>query len=221
MKHIKSYQELQKSFSEVYAWFSSVSDISFYELPKEKTAHIIVDMINGFVKKGALSSKEVFAINNDIAVFAKTCEKNGIMTIALADSHTTESPEFDTFPVHCLMGTDESEVTDEIKSAADFTLVKKNSTNGFLEPEFQKIINENPQKDTFIITGDCTDMCVMQFAMALKCDFNRRNIKSRVIVPYELTATYDMAGHSAELSEIMALYIMNLNGIEVVRSIKF
>ena len=220
MKHKKSYEELQKSFSDIYEWFSSLSDISFSELPKESTAHIIVDMINGFVKQGALASKEVLSINNNLADFAGICSKNNIMTIALADSHTNQSPEFETFPIHCLEGTEESEVTDEIKSATDFILVKKNSTNGFIEPEFQRIITNN-NKNTFIVTGDCTDMCVMQFAMTLKCEFNRRNIKSRVIVPYELTATYDMAGHDAELSEIMALYIMNLNGIEIVRNIKF
>lgn len=220
MKHIKSFKEIQKPFSDIYSWFSSLSDISLSELTQEKTVHIIVDMINGFVKQGALASKEVLAINNNLADFAKKCNEKNIMTIALADSHTQESPEFDTFPIHCLDGTKESEITDEIKSAADFILVKKNSTNGFIEPEFQKIINEN-NKDTFIVTGDCTDMCVMQFAMTLKCDFNRRNIKSRVIVPYELTATYDMQGHDAELSELMALYIMNLNGIEIVRNIKF
>lgn len=220
MKHKKLYEELQKSFSDIYKWFSSLSDISFSDLQKENTAHIIVDMINGFVKQGSLASKEVLSINNELANFAGICSQNNIMTIALADSHTNQSPEFETFPVHCLEGTEESEVTDEIKSAADFILVKKNSTNGFIEPEFQKIINNN-NKNTFIVTGDCTDMCVMQFAMTLKCDFNRRNIKSRVIVPYELTATYDMLGHDAELSEIMALYIMNLNGIEIVRNIKF
>lgn len=220
MKHIKSFEELKKPFSDIYNWFYSLSDISFSDLPEERTAHIIVDMINGFVKKGALSSSEVYSINNALADFAGECSKNNIMTIALADSHTSESPEFDTFPVHCLSGTDESEVTDEIKQAVNFILVKKNSTNGFIEPEFQKIINES-DKNTFIVTGDCTDMCVMQFAMTLKCDFNRRNIKSRVIVPYELTATCSLPGHDAELAEIMALYIMNTNGIEIVRNIKF
>lgn len=220
MKHTKSFEELQIPFSDIYNWFSSVSDISFSELPTEKTAHIIVDMINGFVKQGALASKEVLSINDSLAEFAEKCNNKNIMTIALADSHTEISPEFDTFPIHCLEDDIESEITDEIKKSSDFILVKKNSTNGFIEPEFQKIINEN-DKNIFIVTGDCTDMCVMQFAMTLKCDFNRRNLKSRVIVPYELTATYDMAGHNAELSEIIALYVMNLNGIEIVRNIKF
>ncbi len=218
MKHIKSFLEIQNSLSEIYEWFSSVSDISLSDLPAEKSMHIIVDMINGFVKYGALSSKEVFSINNKLADFAEVCSNKNIKTIALADSHTAKSPEFDTFPVHCIEGTDESEVTDEIKNAANFILVKKNSTNGFIEPEFQKeIYGDN--KNIFIVTGDCTDMCVMQLAMTLKCDLNRRNIKNRVIVPYELTATYDSQGHNAELCEIMALYIMNINGIEIVKNI--
>ncbi|MGN0470199.1 MAG: cysteine hydrolase family protein [Acutalibacteraceae bacterium] len=218
MKHTKSFQELQKSFSEVYQWFSSLKEISLSQLPTDKTAHIIVDMINGFVKTGALSSKEVLSINNSVADFAAVCTKNNIPNIALADSHSKESVEFRTFPVHCLDGTYESEVTDEIKKSSDFTVVKKNSTNGFLEPQFADIISQT-DKNIFIVTGDCTDMCVIQFALTLKADFNRRNMESRVIVPYELTATCSMPNHEPELAEIMALYIMNTNGIETVKNI--
>ena len=218
MKHTKSFQELQKSFSEVYQWFSSLKDISLSQLPTDKTAHIIVDMINGFVKEGALSSNEVLSINNSVADFAAVCTRNNIPNIALADSHSMESVEFKTFPVHCLDGTTESEVTDEIKNSAEFTLVKKNSTNGFIEPQFADIINKT-DKNTFIITGDCTDMCVIQFALTIKADFNRRNIQSKVIVPYELTATCSMPNHEPELAEIMALYIMNTNGIEIIKNI--
>ena len=218
MKHTKSLQELQNSFSGVYEWFSSLKNISLSELPTDKTAHIIVDMINGFVKEGALSSKEVLSINNSVANFAAVCTNNNIQNIAFADSHSKESVEFQTFPVHCLDGTYESEVTDEIKKSSDFTLVKKNSTNGFIEPQFADIITKT-NKNTFIVTGDCTDMCVIQFAMTLKADFNRRNIPSRVIVPYELTATCSMPNHEPELAEIMALYIMSTNGIEIVKNI--
>lgn len=218
LKHVKTYEELQQSFSEIYRWFSSLKNIDFSELLPNKTSHIIIDMVNGFVKTGALSSKEVLSINNDVAAFAKLCTESGITNIAFADSHGADCEEFKTYPVHCVEGTYESEITDEIKSSAKFTLVKKNSTNGFIEPEFQKLIYTT-DSDMFIVTGDCTDMCVIQFAMALKSDFNRRNIHSRVIVPYELTATCSMPGHDPELSEIIALYVMNINGIEVVKNI--
>lgn len=221
MKHTKTFEELQKPFSDIYKWFNDIPDIPFSEFNTNKTVHIIVDMVNGFVKQGALASREVFEINDAVAEFAEKCNKKDIMTIALADSHTKQSPEFDIFPKHCICGTYESEITDEIKKATKYILVEKNSVNGFLEPEFQKIIHQNNDKNTFIITGDCTDMCVIQFALSLKSDFNRRNVKSRIVLPYELTATYGMDGHNAELSEIMALYIMNTNGIEIVKNIKF
>lgn len=217
MKHNKKLSELFGNFENVYRWFSSLHSISLPNV--DNTVHIIVDMINGFVKEGALSSTEVLSINQSVADFTVKCKQNNIVNIALADMHTNDSTEFQTYPVHCLKGTLESQITDEIKNAdAHITVFGKNSTNGYLEKEFRDMLIHSG-KTTFIITGDCTDMCVIQLALALKADFNRRNISSRVIVPYELTATCTLPSHDPELAEIMALYIMNTNGIEIVKNI--
>ncbi len=215
MKHNQNFRNLINSFEGVYEWFHALPNISLDEINAQNTLHVIVDMINGFVKEGALSSKEVLSINGRVADFTKFCKHNHIQTIALADEHSNESTEFSTYPVHCLKGTTESALTDEIANAdKTITVFGKNSTNGYLEPQVADFI-KNSGKDTFIITGDCTDMCVIQFALTLKADFNRRNISCRVIIPYDLTATCTLPNHEPELAEIMALYIMHTNGIEV------
>jgi nicotinamidase-related amidase len=194
--------------------------IRLEDLESEKSALIIVDMINGFIREGPMMSERVEAIIPEIVELSKKCDKLKIQKIAFADNHTDASPEFDSYPRHCLKGTSESEIVDEIKAAGGYVLIPKNSTNGFLEEAFQKWLNTNEQTDTFIITGCCTDICVQQFAITLKTWFNKNNRYSRIIVPVNAVETYDLGPHDAELTNTMALYNMLINGVEVVKEVE-
>lgn len=220
MKRIKNFEKIKDEFAKVYEIINSVPSLKLSEIDVSKTFHICVDMVNGFVKFGSMSSSEVLAINEDIANFSKKCKEFGIKNFALCDSHPENCIEFLTYPVHCLRNTDESKLTDEINTAADFRIFPKLSVNGWLEEDFQKEII-NSDADTFIITGDCTDMCVMQLALSLKSGLNRINQKNRIIIPSDLVATCTLPEHEPELAEIMALYIMKTNGIEIIKNIDF
>lgn len=193
--------------------------IRLADLKPDETALIIVDMINGFVREGALQSPRAEAIIPGITRLSKACDKLEIKKVAFADCHSTQSPEFDSYPEHCLGGTSESEVINEIKEIGGYTLIPKNSTNGFLEEEFQNWLKQNQHINTFIVTGVCTDICVQQFSITLKTWCNTKNKKSRVIVPANMVETYDLGVHDAELINIMALYNMSINGIELVADI--
>ncbi len=219
MKYINSFEKIGKDFKKIYGELCECVYLSMSELNTEKTVHITVDMVNGFVKEGALASKEVFAINNDVAQFAANCEKAGIQNYALCDSHPEQCTEFDTYPVHCVKGTAESQLTDELENAAKFKVFPKLSINGWLEDDFQKDIITNGF-DTFIITGDCTDMCVIQLALTLKSAMNRIDRPSRVIIPMELVATCFLPSRLPETGELAAFLIMQTNGIEIVKNIK-
>ncbi|AGC67670.1 isochorismatase hydrolase [Thermoclostridium stercorarium subsp. stercorarium DSM 8532] len=194
--------------------------VKFSDLNAEQTALVIVDMINGFVREGALKSPRAEALIPEISRLSKACDELKITKLAFADSHTGESPEFDSYPEHCIRGTSESEVVDELKEVGGYILIPKNSTNGFHEEEFQKWLKRNEKINTFIVTGVCTDICVQQFAITLKTWFNMMNKKSRIIVPINTVDTYDLGVHNAELTHVMALYNMSTNGIELVSEIK-
>jgi nicotinamidase-related amidase len=155
-----------------------------------------------------------------IAELLKACDKLQFAKLAFADHHTNASPEFEAYPVHCMIGTHEGEIVDELKEIGGYTLIPKNSTNGFLEPEFQNWLKENEHIDTFIVTGDCTDICIQQFVITLKTWFNMQNKKSRVIVPVNAVDTYDFDLHDGDLVHVMALYNMMINGIEVVSGVE-
>lgn len=213
-------QASRRNLVDIYDAVISAKPILLKKLDPQQTALIVVDMINGFVKEGPLSSPNAVAINGQVASLLKTCNSLNIKAICFADCHTNESPEFFTYPVHCLASTVEACVTDEI-ALGDYTLIHKNSTNGFLEPAFAQWLAANPEIDTFVIVGCCTDICVQQFALTIKADFNRRNAKSRVIVPAMLSATFDAPGHDALLIDLVSFYNMTTNGVEVTAKFQY
>jgi nicotinamidase-related amidase len=215
---------LEKSIevlSEIYDLIDQKPILSIQDLKAEDTALIIVDMINGFAKEGPLSSPRVDALIPNIVELSKKCDELGIKKIAFADNHTEDSPEFASFPNHCLCGTSESEVVEAIQAVGNYLLIEKNSTNGFIEPVFQAWLKEHENIKTFIVVGDCTDICVLQFALTLKTHFNRVNEQSRIIVPVKSVDTYDLGTHNGDLQQIMALYQMTVSDIEVVKEIEY
>lgn len=212
-------KEVNETITEIITMLDKLPGTSFNELNANETTLVIVDMINGFAREGALCSSRVGTIIPEITKLSIDCDRLHIEKIAFADCHTKESSEFRSYPVHCLKGSTEADVVDEIKAASGYKLITKNSTNGFIEEEFQKWLGHNENKNTFIIVGDCTDICIQQFALTLKTWFNMKNKESRIIVPINAVETYDLEMHNAQLTNVMALYNMIINGIEVVKCI--
>jgi len=187
---------------------------------KNDTALVIMDMVNGFARKGPLYSPRVEALIPRIVEIMKKAHALGIPQIAFADCHSEHCPEFDSFPGHCLRGDTESEIVDEIKDHTWLNVIPKNSTNGFLEADFQKWLKNNHKVNNFIIVGDCTDICVEQFALTLKANFNKNDRKSRVIVPMNAVDTFDSGAHPGDLMHVLALFKMISSGVEVVSGIR-
>lgn len=215
------YSKLGKSLESVYDTLEALKDIRLRDLDPGKTVLIAVDMINGFAKSGALYSPRVENLIAPIAELSRACGKRGIPQLAFADTHPEDTPEFFSYPPHCLVGSVESELVEELKSAGPFMMIPKNSTNGYLEPEFQDWLSRNGHIDTFIVVGNCTDICIEQFATTLKCGFNRIGRPVRIIVPGNLVDTYDFGTHHGDLMHAAALMMLLGNGIEVVRGIAY
>lgn len=217
MKTTVAPEAVKNDIERICSELSAAKEIILSELDSGRTVHIAVDMVNGFVKEGALSSKEVLSINDPVADFAKRCSELGIANYALCDCHPEGCTEFLTYPVHCVKGTNESELTDELKKSAPFRVFPKLSVNGWLEDDFRNSIIDGGF-DTFLITGDCTDMCVIQLALSLKSGLNRINRQSRVIVLKDLVATCSLPTRLPETAELAAFLVMQTNGIEVVKN---
>ena len=200
---------------------SVLSDRSLHDFDPAHTALIIVDMVNGFAVSGALSSPRVGALISPIASLTAACTQHELPIAACADTHEPDSLELETYPPHCLRGTPEAQLCDAIASAGQITIIPKNSTNGFLEPAFTDWLAQHPDITTFLVVGDCTDICVLQFVLTAKAWFNTLNRAAEMIVPLTLTDTFDAPGHPADFMNALSLLLMQKGGISLCKTITF
>ncbi|AVD41114.1 isochorismatase family cysteine hydrolase [Clostridioides difficile] len=192
-----------------------IEKIENYDL--SKTALFIIDVNNGFAKQGALYSPRVESLIKPIEMFTKKISNKLNRVIAFTDSHTSKSIELLSYPVHCLENDIESELVDELKSIENLKILPKNSTNGFFALENLDFDNI----DNIIIVGDCTDICIYQFAITLKSYFNQHNIEKNIVVPMNLVDTYDIPNvHPAEILNLVFFNSMIQNGVNVLKEIR-
>lgn len=210
--------ELVKDMANI---LENVSVLELEDLNFNKTSLIIMDMVEGFINIGILSSPRVKDLIPNIISLQKKCNDKNIYTLAFADKHTKDSIELTFRPEHCLEGTQECEITKEISSLKVDKIIYKNSTNGFVNEEFNKWVEEYVNVfENYIVVGDCTDICISQFALTLKAYFNEKNKASRIIVPMDCVDTYDLGVHNADLMNLFSLYQMIDNNIEVVKEVR-
>lgn len=208
-----------ETLSEMFDRYTSLETVNIAEFSDSKPVLIMVDIINGFIREGALHSERIADIISQVEKLLKYFKSNSMEVIAFADYHSENSTEFASFPKHCIAGTSESLIVDELKRIGGYQLIPKNSTNGFHAPKFQEFIKEKQDRDVFIVTGDCTDICVINFCISLKTYFDEHNMKKEIILPIDCVETYDGDGHDAELMNIVAIKLMENAGIRVVRSV--
>ncbi|QUH21935.1 cysteine hydrolase family protein [Alkaliphilus sp. B6464] len=191
------------------------------QLNPEETVLSIVDMVKGFTTEGILSSPRAKELIDPIKRLLEKSKSRGFTVVAFLDSHTKESMELKFRPEHCLQGTEESELVDEMKNLGIDLVFPKNSTNGFITDEYLNWIKTSGSKfKNFIIVGVCSDICISQYALTKKSYFNERDMNSRVIVPMNYTDTYDLGVHNADLMNLFSFYQLIDNGIEVVKTIE-
>lgn len=179
----------------------------------------VVDMVNGFIKEGALHDEAINACTQPIANLAEQLDCHRIF---IADSHPPKTREFEAFPQHCIIGTSESEIISELKPYAE-EVFHKNSTNAFLCEAFREFLNEEfYYYNDFIITGCCSDICILQLALCLQAYLNEHNeCDKRVIVPVNCIDTYHIEGvHDVYENNAFAIQNMSASGINIVSAIK-
>lgn len=179
----------------------------------------VVDMVNGFVKEGALADLEIMSIVEDQK---KLMDQLECRNVFVCDTHPPKTREFLSYPQHCMIGTKEAEVIDELKYYIK-RIIHKNSTNTFVAPEFQEFLRDECSRyKDLIIIGCCTDLCILQFALSLQSYLNEHNLcEQRVIVPVNMVETYHIEDvHDAYFWNDVSLKNMATNGITVVSEIR-
>lgn len=178
---------------------------------------LVIDMVNGFVKEGALADKKINTITPNIINLIEEYAEKGNDIISIQEGHSQNSKEFDSFPPHCIIGTEEANLIEElIPYKNKMKIIRKNSTCGFVTKEFMEYIEENKERlEEVVLTGCCTDLCVLNFALPLKNYINEYNLDTKVIIYKNAIETYDSPIHKREEYNEIAFKIMKQNGIEI------
>lgn len=190
------------------------------KLSQHKKLIIVVDMINGFVTEGPLADHDIAKIVPEVTrVIDQTIEEGGLVAF-VKDSHHLNSKEFESFPPHCIKGTKEAELIDELKPYEDFGLgisYEKNSTSTIFAKGFLEDIESMTKLEEIVIVGCCTDICITNLAIPLKNYLNEIDRDIRIIVPENAVETFNNQWHDRNEWNLMALAMMKQSGVKVVK----
>jgi ureidoacrylate peracid hydrolase len=129
-------------------------------LEPERTAVIVVDMLNDFLETGGVLARAGGrALYGPIQRLVDAAHANGTAVIWLRDEHEPGDPEFRKHGPHCVKGSWGAQIVDALRPGPDDIILAKSVYNGF----FRTPLHETLQRlgiDTLIMTGVATNVCV-------------------------------------------------------------
>lgn len=192
--------------------------LNFEEVEK---ALYIIDMNNGFVNFGAMANpKYNDLVPEQMRMIRKIRREKGIVNFIL-EGHKEDSLEFQSYPKHCIIGTDEAELIPELlpeQNKNNTNTYYKNCINGMLTGEVQKDIKRLKALKEVIFEGVCADLCVMDFARTYARYLDQINREAKLFVVKNAVDTFDAPGHDRDEWLDIAYKVMAQAGIMVVES---
>lgn len=151
---------------------------------------IVTDVQEGFTRRGNLASAECTAAIPRVRAIVDAEMAAGTPVVFTKDSHVENDAEFKMFPPHCIVGTDEHPLAEELrdlepKAAA---VIQKRRYSAFFETDLDRVLRDL-RPDEVHICGFCTDICVLHSTSDL------RNRDYDVVVLSEGCETFDAPGH--------------------------
>ena len=123
---------------------------------------LVVDMLKGFLEPGHnLYHEESRRIIPNVHDLISREVSAGSDILFLADNHDPDDLEFNVFPVHCVVGTEETEVIPELSEfvSGDILIPKKRYSGFFNTDLADRLATLNPDK--LMVCGVATNVCVM------------------------------------------------------------
>lgn len=179
---------------------------------------LVIDMVNGFVKEGALADTNIQRLipyqKKLLEYFINETNK---VSALVRDVHHRESAELLNYVSHCLEKTAESRLVKELEPYQETSLnYEKNCTCIIFNKAFERDIALMKDLKRIVITGCCTDICILNAALALINYFNQNDRNVEVVVPRLLTETYHIPEvHDREEYTNMAFKLMDQAGINI------
>ena len=188
------------------------------KLRKVRELLITIDMVNGFVKEGLLAAPSIMRIvprQKELLEEASNDKNTG--TVFIRDSHPIDAVEFKTYGIHCVEGTKETEVIDELKEYEKYGITYfKNSTNMMYAPNFMDDLIRFYNLERIRLMGCLSEVCVENGAIGLRTFLDQINKDIEVCVHVDAIDTFDAPGHDANIITDNAIKKMQANGIKIL-----
>lgn len=183
------------------------------KLPASKTAVIVVDMQNDFVKEGGrLVVPAAAGTIGPIKALVDKARASGARIFYTQDTHYEGDPEFKIWGEHCRFGTWGWEIVEELKPReGEDIVVRKTRYDGFYGTPLEDLLKIYGIEHT-VIVGTVANICVLHTAASAALRWYK------VYVPMDgISALTDFDYHAA-LRQIHFLYkgiiVKSAEGIE-------
>lgn len=210
-----------ESLSKILESLKESPEKTLSEFNHASTLLLHIDIVEGFLNQGALSSEKVQLILPHVLRYNEGLDQ--VQKVFILDDHPEDAVEFKAYPPHCVRGTGENELVSElVPFTKDAMVFRKNSTNLFHAKGFVDYLKaQEKQLKQVLILGDVTDICVLQGALSLKTYFDEHQLDIPLYVILKGVETFDLEAtfHHGELMNLFSLYNMRQNGIQLIKDL--
>ncbi len=185
------------------------------ELLASKTAVIVVDMLNDFVKEGGkLRVPTAEATIGPIKRLLEKARAAGVKVFYTQDTHYDGDPEFEIWGEHVKYGTWGWEIVDELKPQPGDIVVQKTRYDGFYGTPLDDLLKVYGI-EYVVIVGTVANICVLHTAASAALRWYK------VVVPVDGISALTEFDMHATLRQISWLYkgtvVRSVDGIEFKR----
>jgi nicotinamidase-related amidase len=192
------------------------------EINEIQEAVFLIDMNVGFCEKGNLADPSIKAIVPNIIPIIDAIIRKGEGFFVVNDAHNENSVELKRYAGHC-QNEEESRTIKELAIYEEYAnrTFYKNSTCALFAPGMMDMLMEMVNLKRVVIVGCCTDICIQNFAIALRNFFDELNMDVEIIVPKNAVETFHIPEvHDRKVNNERAYTVMENTGITLVKTMK-
>ena len=190
-------------------------------LEEVKEAIFVIDMNQGFCEKGELADPTIKGIVPNIRKILRDGLKRNSALFFVNDKHTEDSVEIKRYADHCTT-LEEQKTIKELHVFEEYAdrIFYKNSTCALFAPGMMEMLLQMKNIKKIVITGCCTDICIMNFAVALRNFMDEWNVDVDIVVPKNAVDTFHIPNvHEREEANQFGCRVMESNGIRLVKEL--
>ena len=188
-------------------------------LEEVNSAIFVIDMNNGFCEEGALADPTIKRIVPNIRKIIMDGLKRESALFFVNDKHTEDSVEIKRYAGHCITPREQKTIK-ELSIFEEYAdrVFYKNSTCALFAPGMMEMLLQMKNLKRIVITGCCTDICIMNFAVALRNFMDEWNVDVDIVVPINAVETFHIPNvHEREEANQFGYRVIESNGIRLVK----